>query len=90
MGLDPSALSASEPARRRNWLGLRRRPRGHGRHEDLRSRRAKTLIAAQRRERIDAPMMIDGAPDEASFLAYVEQFAKTIGLHLRPLGVTCP
>ncbi len=34
--------------------------------------RTKTLIAALRFDRIDAPMTIDGALDGASFLAYVE------------------
>jgi transposase len=33
----------------------------------------KTLIAALRYDRIDAPMTIDGALDGAAFLAYVEQ-----------------
>jgi transposase len=33
----------------------------------------KTLIAALRFDRIDAPMTLDGALDGASFLAYVEQ-----------------
>ncbi len=35
--------------------------------------RTKTLIAALRFDRIDAPMTIDGALDGAAFLAYVEQ-----------------
>jgi transposase len=33
----------------------------------------KTLIAALRFDRVDAPMTIDGALDRDSFLAYVEQ-----------------
>jgi transposase len=33
----------------------------------------KTLIAALRYDRIDAPMTIDGALDGAAFLAYVEK-----------------
>src|SRR5208337_4077104 len=33
----------------------------------------KTLVAALRVDRIDAPMTIDGALDGGSFLAYVEQ-----------------
>jgi transposase len=35
--------------------------------------RTKTLVAALRWDRIDAPLTIDGALDGASFLAYVEQ-----------------
>ena len=35
--------------------------------------KTKTLIAALRFDRIDAPMTIDGALDGAAFLAYVEQ-----------------
>ena len=35
--------------------------------------KTKTLVAALRWDRIDAPMTIDGALDGASFLAYVEQ-----------------
>ena len=35
--------------------------------------KTKTLVAAARWDRIDAPMTIDGALDGASFLAYVEQ-----------------
>ncbi len=36
-------------------------------------RKTTTLIAALRRDRIDAPMTIDGAIDGNSFLAYVRQ-----------------
>ncbi|KAA5595713.1 IS630 family transposase [Blastochloris sulfoviridis] len=35
--------------------------------------KTKTLIAALRWDRVDAPMTIDGALDQAAFLAYVEQ-----------------
>ena len=35
--------------------------------------KTKTLVAALRWDRIDAPMTIDGTLDGASFLAYVEQ-----------------
>ena len=35
--------------------------------------KTKTLVAALRWDRIDAPLTIDGALDGASFLAYVEQ-----------------
>ena len=35
--------------------------------------KTKTLVAALRWDRVDAPMTIDGALDGAAFLAYVEQ-----------------
>ena len=40
--------------------------------------KTKTLVAALRWDRIDAPMTIDGALDGASFLAYVEQVRPTL------------
>ena len=67
--IDETAISTNM-ARRFGWAprGERCRmsvPFGH--------RNTKTLIAALRYDRIDAPMTIDGALDGASFLAYVEQ-----------------
>jgi transposase len=67
--IDESAISTNM-ARRFGWApqGERCRasvPFGHW--------KTKTLIAALRWERIDAPMTIDGALDGAAFLAYVEQ-----------------
>jgi hypothetical protein len=67
--IDETAISTNM-ARRFGWApqGERCRasvPFGHW--------RTKTLIAALRFDRVDAPMTIDGALDGASFLAYVEQ-----------------
>ena len=67
--IDETAISTNM-ARRFGWApeGERCRasiPFGHW--------KTKTLIAALRWERIDAPMTIDGALDGAAFLAYVEQ-----------------
>lgn len=67
--IDETAISTNM-ARRFGWAprGERCRasvPFGHW--------QTKTLIAALRWERIDAPMTIDGALDGAAFLAYVEQ-----------------
>ena len=67
--IDETAISTNM-ARRFGWApqGQRCRasvPFGHW--------RTKTLIAALRFDRVDAPMTIDGALDGASFLAYVEQ-----------------
>ncbi len=77
LDLDPSTLVfidetavSTNMARRFGWAprGERCRmsvPFGHW--------KTKTLVAALRWDRIDAPMTIDGALDGASFLAYVEQ-----------------
>jgi transposase len=77
LDLDPSKLVfidetavSTNMARRFGWAqrGERCRmsvPFGHW--------KTKTLVAALRWDRIDAPMTIDGALDGASFLAYVEQ-----------------
>ncbi len=67
--LDETAISTNM-ARRFGWApqGERCRmsvPFGHW--------QTKTLIAALRYDRVDAPMTIDGALDGAAFLAYVEQ-----------------
>jgi transposase/predicted DNA-binding ribbon-helix-helix protein len=67
--IDETAIS-TKMARRYGWApqGERCRmsvPFGHW--------NTKTLIAALRFDRIDAPMTIDGALDGAAFLAYVEQ-----------------
>ena len=67
--IDETAISTNM-ARRFGWApqGERCRasvPFGHW--------KTKTLIAALRFDRIDAPMTIDGALDGAAFLAYVEQ-----------------
>jgi transposase len=67
--IDETAISTNM-ARRFGWApqGERCRmsvPFGHW--------NTKTLIAALRFDRIDAPMTIDGALDGAAFLAYVEQ-----------------
>jgi transposase len=67
--IDETAISTNM-ARRFGWApqGERCRasvPFGHW--------KTKTLIAALRWERIDAPMTIDGALDGPAFLAYVEQ-----------------
>ena len=67
--IDETAVSTNM-ARRFGWAprGERCRmsvPFGHW--------KTKTLVAALRWDRIDAPMTIDGALDGASFLAYVEQ-----------------
>ena len=75
--LDETAVSTNM-ARRFGWAprGERCRmsvPFGHW--------KTKTLIAALRWDRIDAPMTIDGALDGAAFLAYVEQvLAPTLSL----------
>jgi transposase len=67
--IDETAISTNM-ARRFGWApqGERCRasvPFGHW--------QTKTLVAALRFDRIDAPMTIDGALDGAAFLAYVEQ-----------------
>ena len=67
--IDETAISTNM-ARRFGWAAQGERcrmsvPFGHW--------NTKTLIAALRFDRIDAPMTIDGALDGASFLAYVEQ-----------------
>ena len=67
--IDETAISTNM-ARRFGWApqGERCRaavPFGHW--------QTKTLIAALRWDRVDAPMTIDGALDQAAFLAYVEQ-----------------
>ena len=67
--IDETAVSTNM-ARRFGWApqGERCRasvPFGHW--------KTKTLIAALRFDRIDAPMTLDGALDGAAFLAYVEQ-----------------
>jgi len=67
--IDETAISTNM-ARRFGWApqGERCRasvPFGHW--------KTKTLVAALRWERIDAPMTIDGALDGPAFLAYVEQ-----------------
>ena len=66
--LDETAVSTNM-ARRFGWA-----PRGERCRMSVPfGWRTKTLVAALRWDRIDAPMTIDGALDGASFLAYVEQ-----------------
>ena len=66
--LDETAVSTNM-ARRFGWA-----PRGQRCRMSVPfGWKTKTLIAALRWDRIDAPMTIDGALDGASFLAYVEQ-----------------
>lgn len=67
--IDETAISTNI-ARRFGWARQVERgrafvPFGHW--------KTTTLIAALRFDRVDAPMMIDGALDGASFLAYIEQ-----------------
>ena len=66
--LDETAVSTNM-ARRFGWT-----PRGQRCRMSVPfGWKTKTLVAALRWDRIDAPMTIDGALDGASFLAYVEQ-----------------
>ena len=66
--LDETAVSTNM-ARRFGWA-----PRGERCRMSVPfGWKTKTLVAALRWDRIDAPMTIDGALDGASFLAYVEQ-----------------
>jgi len=66
--LDETAVSTNM-ARRFGWA-----PRGQRCRMSVPfGWKTKTLVAALRWDRIDAPMTIDGALDGASFLAYVEQ-----------------
>ena len=66
--LDETAVSTNM-ARRFGWA-----PRGERCRMSVPfGWRTKTLVAALRWDRIDAPITIDGALDGASFLAYVEQ-----------------
>jgi transposase len=66
--LDETAVSTNM-ARRFGWA-----PRGERCRMSIPfGWKTKTLVAALRWDRIDAPMTIDGALDGASFLAYVEQ-----------------
>jgi transposase len=66
--LDETAVSTNM-ARRFGWA-----PRGQRCRMSVPfGWKTKTLVAAPRWDRIDAPMTIDGALDGASFLAYVEQ-----------------
>ena len=66
--LDETAVSTNM-ARRFGWA-----PRGERCRMSVPfGWKTKTLVAALRWDRIDAPMTIDGALDGAAFLAYVEQ-----------------
>ena len=66
--LDETAVSTNM-ARRFGWA-----PRGERCRMSVPfGWKTKTLVAALRWDRVDAPMTIDGALDGAAFLAYVEQ-----------------